>query len=64
MINSLKTKTIGDKVQLSLEQFKQLISNYQTLKIENTELQKANNYLNNEIKKYNTEFANDSKKLS
>ena len=62
MINKLNTTMIGNQVQLPLEQFKQLVINYQTLKAENTELKKANDYLNNEIKKYNTEFTGDNKK--
>jgi len=53
---------VGDKVEMSLNDFKELVDNYQTLKAENTELKKANDYLNNEIKKYNKEFTDDNKK--
>ena len=62
MINTLKTTTVGNQVQLPLEQFKKLVSNYEILKKENAKLSKANDYLNNEIKRYNTEFTNDNKK--
>lgn len=62
MINGLKPIIIGSQVQLPLEQFKKLIKNYETLKEDNIKLQKANDYLNNEIKKYNTEFTGDNKK--
>ena len=62
MVNGLKTTTIGSQIQISLKQFKNLISNYESLKAENAELKKANKYLNNQIKSYNTEFANDNKK--
>ena len=62
MINKLNTTINGEQVQLPLEQFKKLVSNYETLKAENAELKKANDYLNNEIKKYNTEFTGDNKK--
>ena len=62
MINGLKTTINGEQVQLPLEQFKRLVTNYQTLKAENAELKKANDYLNNEIKKYNMEFTGDNKK--
>jgi len=53
---------VGDKVEMSLNDFKELVDNYQTLKAENTELKKANDYLNNEIKKYNKEFTDDNEK--
>ncbi len=62
MVNGLKTTTIGSQIQISLKQFKNLISNYESLKAENAELKKANKYLNNQIKSYNTEFTNDNKK--
>ena len=61
MTNTLKTTTIGNQVQLPLEQFKKLVSNYEILKKENAKLLETNDYLNNEIKKYNTEFAGDKK---
>ena len=58
----IKNVVVGDKVEMSLNDFKQLVTNYQTLKAEKAELKKANDYLNNEIKKYNTEFTGDNKK--
>jgi len=58
----IKNVVVGDKVEMSLNDFKQLVSNYQTLKTENAELKKANDYLNKEIKKYNMEFTGDNKK--
>jgi len=58
----IKNVVVGDKVEISLNDFKELVTNYQTLKAENTELKKANDYLNNEIKKYNKEFTDDNKK--
>jgi len=58
----IKNVVVGDKVEMSLNDFKELVTNYQTLKAANTELKKANNYLNNEIKKYNKEFTDDNKK--
>ena len=61
MINTLKTTTVGNQVQLPLEEFKKLVSNYEILKKENAKLLETNDYLNNEIKKYNTEFAGDKK---
>ena len=62
MINTLKTTINGEQVQLPLEQFKKLVSNYEILKKENAKLSEANDYLNNEIKRYNTEFTSDNKK--
>ncbi len=61
MTNTLKTTTVGNQVQLPLEEFKKLVSNYEILKKENAKLLETNDYLNNEIKKYNTEFAGDKK---
>ena len=61
MTNTLKTTTIGNQVQLPLEEFKKLVSNYEILKKENAKLLESNDYLNNEIKKYNTEFTGDKK---
>jgi len=60
MINTLKTTITGEQVQLPLEQFKKLVSNYEILKKENAKLSQANDYLNSEIKKYNTEFTSDN----
>ena len=62
MINTLKTTINGEQVQLPLEQFKKLVSNYEILKKENARLSQANDYLNKEIKKYNMEFTGDNKK--
>jgi len=59
MTNNLKTTINGSQVQLPIEQFKKLISNYETLKSDNIKLIKANHYLNTEIKKYNREFTHD-----
>jgi len=59
MTNNLKTTINGSQVQLPIEQFKKLISNYETLKSDNIKLMKANNYLNTEIKKYNRGFTYD-----
>jgi len=53
---------VGDKVEMSLNDFKELVDNYQTLKAENAELKKANDYLNEEIKKYNKEFTDDNER--
>jgi len=61
MINTLKTTINGEQVQLPLEQFKKLVSNYEILKKENARLSQVNDYLNKEIKKYNTEFTGDKK---
>lgn len=61
MNNELQTTTVGDQVQLPMKQFKKLITNYEILKKENAKLSQANDYLNNQIKKYNQEFANDKK---
>ena len=61
MINTLKTTTVGSQAQLPLEQFKKLVSNYEILKKENARLSQVNDYLNKEIKKYNTEFTSDKK---
>jgi len=58
----IKNVVVGDKVEMSLNDFKELVTNYQTLKAENAELKKANDYLNEEIKKYNKEFTDDNKR--
>lgn len=56
MIDKIKTNNIGNKVVLSIKDFKDLVNNYKLLKENCIKLQKSNDYLNNEIQKYNKEF--------
>lgn len=62
MIDNIETETVGSKVQLPIEQFKKLVSNYKILKEDNAKLKKAIDYLNNQIEEYNKEFSDGDKK--
>ena len=58
-MDKLNIKEVGSIVQIPAKQFKALVYNYEALKAINEKLVKANNYLNDEIKKYNKEFVDE-----
>jgi len=57
----METKIKNNQVLLSLEDFIKMINDLRDLKEELSKCKEINEFLNNQIKQYNEEFASDNK---